>query len=145
MRSIQGGLKLKKAQTSDRSGPPIAGRVLGDDAPPPHISAAPTLPTPPTQIEPEPLPTSIPMSSGINRQSVDWYAGLAADQTPLTPLPTMAEEDEREEHSFYQQSLAAPIPQIQVDEPAADTQEDSLADVDMTIGWFISFNGVIVL
>jgi hypothetical protein len=57
----------------------------------------------------------------------------------------MAEEDEKEEHSFYQQSFSAPIPQIQVDEPAADTQNDSLADVDMTIGEIISFNGVVVL
>ena len=84
-------------------------------------------------------------SSSTNRQSVDWYAGLAADQRPLTPLPTMAEEDEKEEHLYSQQSFAAPIPQIQVDEPATDTQNDTLADVDRSIGIVMPFNGLIIL
>ena len=145
MRSIQGGLRLKKTQTSDRSGPPVSGRVLGDDAPPPHINAAPRPATPPAEVEPEPLPASVPMSSGgsssTHRQSVDWYAGLAADQSPLSPpLPSMAEEDEKEEHSLYQPPFEAPIPHIQVDEPIVDAQDDSQADVDNTIGRLVRFD-----
>ena len=137
MRSIQGGLKLKPAKTVDKSAPPVSGKVLGDTAPPPHINATPRPASPPRPIvPPEVLPVSIPMVSDSNsrsdhRQSVDWYAGLAADGgSPVVErLPSTAEENELEEPAKY-----APIPDIQVVEPAAEAPPDPLADIDRSIG-----------
>jgi len=69
------------------------------------------------------------------RQSVDWYAGLAADQgLGHVPLPPTAEEneDEPERHA------AASVPQIQVSSPMAGLQaeaaDDLMEDVDKSVG-----------
>ena len=129
--AIQHGKALRKTQTNDRSASGLAGKVLGDTAPPPHISAAPRAPSPPapeaaapvTQHvdSPEP-PTLGPRSS--NRDSVDWYAGLAADGGSAPPdmsrLPSMVEEEEP----------PASVPAIQVD----SAESDATADVDKSIG-----------
>ncbi|KAI9069473.1 hypothetical protein FKP32DRAFT_1617176 [Trametes sanguinea] len=131
--AIQAGRKLRKAQTNDRSAAPISGRVLGDTSPPPHISAAPRMPSPPTpaeqpapQVHHEENPTPPEMGSvrSSNRDSVDWYAGLAAEGSAISRgpsellPPTIQEEEEP----------ATPVPQIQVDN-TEDT--NALADVDM--------------
>ncbi|CDO71918.1 hypothetical protein BN946_scf184940.g65 [Trametes cinnabarina] len=133
LNAIQAGRKLRKAQTNDRSAAPISGRVLGDATPPPHISAAPSMPSPPTPAErpapqehheENPAPPEMGSVRSANRESVDWYAGLAAEGSAVSRgpsqqlQPTIQEEEEP----------TAPVPQIQV-----DTAEESnaLADVDM--------------
>ena len=63
-----------------------------------------------------------------NRESVDWYAGLAADgsamqRLPSEPLPTTVEEEEPP-------APVAAIPQIQVE----GSDNSALADVDMSVG-----------
>jgi hypothetical protein len=78
--AIQGGARLKKAQTVEK-GQGVTGRIIGGDAaPPPHIA------NPPRIESPEPQPSAAvdeerETSFNPNRQSVDWYAGLAADTT----------------------------------------------------------------
>lgn len=73
--AIQSGARLRKAQTVDHSVPPVSGKVIGDTAPPAHINTG-APPSPPNPAADDSFPPSNP-----NRQSVDWYAGLAADQT----------------------------------------------------------------
>jgi hypothetical protein len=133
MRSIQGGLKLKKAVTVDKSGPPVSGKVLGDTAPPAHINAAPRPVSPPARAPSPPmLDREDESSRSSNRQSVDWYAGLAADaRAPvdrMPSLPAMAEED-------YEEPYAPPpahvsVPDIQVEDAAPDL----MADIDKSTG-----------
>ncbi|KAH9890504.1 hypothetical protein C8Q73DRAFT_651881 [Cubamyces lactineus] len=134
--AIQSGKKLRKAQTNDRSAAALSGKVLGDTAPPPHISAAPRLPSPPppaaapvehhTPAEAEvAVPPAMDSVRSSNRESVDWYAGLAAEGSAVQrgfsePLPATVEEEEEP---------ATPVPQIQVD---TTEESDALADVDMS-------------
>ncbi|KAI8974238.1 hypothetical protein BD414DRAFT_498547 [Trametes punicea] len=132
LNAIQAGKKLRKAQTNDRSGAALSGKVLGDTAPPSHISAAPRVPSPspppPAEHHEPEMPTPPPMDSvkSSHRESVDWYAGLAAEGSavsrgPSEPLqPTIQEEEEPQ----------APVLHIQI-----DTTEDpnALADVDMSV------------
>ncbi|RXK39792.1 hypothetical protein M231_02985 [Tremella mesenterica] len=101
--AITGGAKLRKAQTVDKSIVQGAGAVLGDAAPPSHINTTPSLPSPtrtsasvakdlPSQnnfdAKNAPMEDHQDRENGdedeyklrnLNRQSVDWYAGLAAD------------------------------------------------------------------
>ncbi|KAG8749194.1 hypothetical protein FRC11_011540, partial [Ceratobasidium sp. 423] len=103
--AIQMGSKLRKTVTNDRSGVGLAGAVIGDAAPPSHIT------TRPVEREPEPAPVQDVMSPSSYddtpkparadyRQSVDWYAGLAAEGVPsaaAAQMPSMREEDEHED------------------------------------------------
>jgi hypothetical protein len=131
MKSIQGGLKLRKAVTVDKSGPPVSGKVIGDTAPPEHINAAPRPVSPPAPMYiPEP-PTISSTASSNNRQSVDWYNGLASDTVPapvINHLPPMKEESEYDEPY-------APVPDINVVEPASDL----MADIDKSTGVLVFF------
>lgn len=69
---IQGGSRLKKTQTVDKSGPIGAGTVIGGDpTPPPHAPSPEPLPSS------EPAPISRPDPD--KRQSVDWYSSLASE------------------------------------------------------------------
>lgn len=133
LNAIQLGKPLKKTQTHDRSATGLAGKVLGDTAPPPHINAAPRAPSPPAQEATAPARyeehadlSDAPRTSArsSNRESVDWYAGLAADSGSappnVSPLPSMAEEEEP----------ATPVPAIQVD----SAENDAMADIDKSIG-----------
>jgi len=115
------GARLRKAQTNDRSAAPVSGKVLGDAAPPEHIHAVPRAPSPPA---PAPLELTMPTLSSTkssNRDSVDWYAGLAVDGGAVQHehLPSMQEEEEPD----------TPVPQIKVD----SAENDLMADVDKTI------------
>ncbi|KAK0185975.1 hypothetical protein F5146DRAFT_163320 [Armillaria mellea] len=123
MLSIQGGRKLRATKTVDKSGPPVAGRVIGDSTPPLHINTVVRAPSPP-RVD-IPLPTAVPasasmdseLSSQSNRQSVAWYAGLATEAgNPVEHLPSTHEEDETE-------APPTPIPVIQV-------EDDPLVDID---------------
>ncbi|KAL6308638.1 hypothetical protein BKA93DRAFT_822360 [Sparassis latifolia] len=126
--SIQAGARLRKVQTNDRSASALAGQVLGDTAPPSHISNAPRAPSPPSFIAAPPeLTLEMPQltsSKSSNRESVDWYAGLAADggamRHEMSRLPSMQEEDEP----------PATVPHIQVQ---AVEENDVMADVDKSI------------
>ncbi|KZT11160.1 uncharacterized protein LAESUDRAFT_754850 [Laetiporus sulphureus 93-53] len=126
--AIQHGAKLRKAQTNDRSAAPVSGKVLGGTPSPEHISAAPRFPSPPQAYAGMPMMPALSdmtsQSKSSNRQSVDWYAGLAADGGAVhhEHLPAMQEEEEDEE------SHAAAVPSIQV-----EAAEDPLADVDRSI------------
>ncbi|KAJ3827567.1 hypothetical protein F5880DRAFT_1609212 [Lentinula raphanica] len=126
--SIQGGLRLRPTKTVDKSGPQLSGKVLGDTAPPDHITTAVRPPSPPAP--PSVAPVEVPaMSAKDNRQSVDWYAGLAADAGKFAPpvVPTTISEDA--EHEPEQPHV--PIPDIQVD--VADPVNDLMADIDKSI------------
>ncbi|KAK0492066.1 hypothetical protein EDD18DRAFT_1080080 [Armillaria luteobubalina] len=123
MLSIQGGRKLRATKTVDKSGPPVAGRVIGDSTPPSHINTVVRAPSPPRIDIPPPaaVPASSTMDSELssqsNRQSVAWYAGLATEAgNQFEHLPSTREEDETE-------APPTPIPVIQV-------EDDPLADID---------------
>ncbi|KAH7317531.1 hypothetical protein B0J17DRAFT_724373 [Rhizoctonia solani] len=132
--AIQSGARLRKAVTNDRSGVGLAGAVVGDAAPPSHIS------TQPIEREPEPTPARDVMSPGSYddtpqrpkadyRQSVDWYAGLAAEGiSPSAAAPQMPSMQEEEEHDD------AGVPAIQVEAaPVAAPADDAMADVDTSV------------
>ncbi|KAJ4490290.1 hypothetical protein J3R30DRAFT_3278216 [Lentinula aciculospora] len=130
--SIQGGLRLKSTKTVDKSGPQLSGKVLGESAPPEHITAAAAarLPSPP----PIAVPVPPVMSAKDNRQSVDWYAGLAADVGRMPPpvVPTTISEDvEYEASGSEPEQHYTTIPDIQVDVP--DPASDLMADIDKSI------------
>ncbi|KAI5118090.1 hypothetical protein M0805_007740 [Coniferiporia weirii] len=126
--SIAAGARLRKTVTNDRSSAPVAGQVIGDTAPPPHINAAPrpaspTLPAP--IIDTAPTHTDQETDVRANyRQSVDWYAGLAADHSTQPTLSTTIEENEEEEPT----RLA--VPDIHVQEAPTEESPDPLEDVD---------------
>ena len=82
-------------------------------------------------LPPPPSMDSTPRNS--NRESVDWYAGLAAESSamqrhPSEPLPDTIEEEE------FEVVQAEPVPQIQVD----GSDDNALADVDMGTGEYIA-------
>lgn len=149
--AIQGGARLRKAVTKDRSAAALSGKVIGDTAPPSHINAAPrpasppspppesislspapfTIPPPPAQPPAAPLMGPESSSGHGKRESVDWYNGLAADvdRKELNHLPATAEEDEEE------QASAGGVPEIQVSEHAAgDAGSELMDDVDTSTG-----------
>ncbi|KAJ7819806.1 hypothetical protein B0H14DRAFT_2835768 [Mycena olivaceomarginata] len=137
MKSIQGGLKLRKAVTVDKSGPPVSGKVIGDTAPPEHINAAPRPVSPPAPMSiPEP-PTISSTASSNNRQSVDWYNGLASDTVPapvINHLPPMKEESEYDEPY-------APVPDINVVEPASDLMADIDKSTELRVRSLYAYEG----
>ena len=143
--AIQGGARLRKAVTNDRSGAAASGRVIGDTAPPGHINAVARPPSPPTapalasltaSPPPEP-PAALPMGQDVSfghgkKESVDWYNALAADadKREVDHLPVTVEEDEEE--------LAAnAVPSIQVSEHASGGGSELMADVDLSTGTYM--------
>jgi len=138
MQSIQGGMKLRPAKTVDRSAPPVSGKVLGDVAPPPHISVSVQPASPPPIVQPQ-IPQTAPMvavnsSLSSHRQSVGWFADRAADAgaapVEVQRLPSTMEDDEED---IYQGLPSIAIPAILVDEPAIESISDLMADIDKSI------------
>ncbi|THG95777.1 hypothetical protein EW026_g5934 [Hermanssonia centrifuga] len=132
--AIQGGARLRKAQTNDRSAAPVSGKVIGDTAPPEHINAAPRAPSPPSPIAPPALtspemPSMAPTNSSTsNRESVGWFADLAANQgtSQHEQLSSMAEEEEDE--------TPVSVPQIQVESAEGN---DLMQDVDKSLEFHV--------
>ena len=133
LQSIQGGKKLRPTKTVDRSAAPVSGKVLGDAAPPPHISESSELPPP--IVLPQAVPMIADSDSQLNhRQSIGWFADRAADiGTPVDVqrLPSTLEDDE----DLYM-SPAADVPEILVNEPGNEPISDLMADIDKSIRKF---------
>jgi hypothetical protein len=143
--AIQGGAKLRKTVTNDRSGSAISGKVIGDAPPPVHINAAFNPPSPPPApalaLDPRPeqfFPDSFNPPSMLSedtksshRLSVDWYAGLAADHG-TSRAPTLSSMREEEEDPVPATAIAQPVFNIQ----DADQHEsvDIVDDIDRSIG-----------
>lgn len=115
--AIQGGARLKKAVTVDKSAPAVTGAVVGGDAAPPaHIGEVARAVSPPPAA-PAPAegasPAAEPASANPNRQSTDWYAGLAANApsgaSAATSLPAQAEEDEDAADEAAPREAQAPV------------------------------------
>lgn len=77
----RGCVRLRKAVTNDGCAAPIGGRVVGDTAPPSHIVAS-------TASASTLAPPGYDAHQVGNRQSVDWNAGLAADQSTSRREPS---------------------------------------------------------
>ena len=111
---IRGGASLKKAQTNDRSKPASSGGVIGDSAPPDHISDQ---------------PKDHSSSKVDNRQSVDWIGGLASEEgkKPESLLPSVSEDQEDSEY--------VKVPSITVDKveesPIVESHNDPLDEFDL--------------
>lgn len=132
--AIQAGKGLKKAVTNDRSSAPVSGKVIGDAGPPAHISAIPREHTPPSSAE-EPTPPARPAMAdqkSFNRQSVDWYQGLAADVgsqgvAEPSPMASVAEDEEPEYPAKPKATGPAPAAAA-----AAASPENDLSEFDMS-------------
>ena len=133
--SIQGGAKLKKAQTNDRSAPAATGQIIGDAAPPSHIA-----PGAPVVRTPSPLPSATDDDfepSNPNRQSVDWYAGLAADASrPAASFdenqslePTNEEDEFSTPMAEKEDQFSTPVNEMA---DASISDGPSLDDVDLS-------------
>jgi len=142
--AIQGGARLRKAATNDRSGSAISGKVIGDAAPPVHVgnSPSPSL-APALALDSQPnrsFPDSFNPPSMLSgdtkndhRLSVDWYAGLAADHgASRTPtLISMREEEEEEEEA---PATTAPQPVFNIQDTSEHEPTDLMDDVDRSVG-----------
>lgn len=146
MGSILAGARLKKTVTNDRSGASVTGQVIGDTAPPDHISIAPRSASPPSYVPPAPAAPEAGYEAqearANHRQSVDWYAGLAAEQGAMPAMPprveTIEEAPEERETAFEEVRAPAAVPEIQVLEAPQDDSSDALADIDRSKGMFNS-------
>ncbi|KAG8968021.1 hypothetical protein FRC03_008886 [Tulasnella sp. 419] len=132
--SIQAGARLRKAVTNDRSGASVTGRVVGGVDPQPAASTtfSPVVmqPPPASQSTSYAEPESHAMTGGTGgetsrssdyRQSVDWYAGLAADGgvPRMEIMDSVKEEDDG--------AVSRGVPEIQV---TGTENGDGLEDVD---------------
>ncbi|GAA5977335.1 hypothetical protein JCM10908_004943 [Rhodotorula pacifica] len=87
---IQGGLKLRKAKTIDKSGPIGAGAVIGDASPPVQTYVPPPSP-PPAPREPEPAPVA---AAEPEPAPATVFEETAAPQEPeAETLPAIVTED----------------------------------------------------
>ena len=143
--AIQGGARLRKATTNDRSASAISGKVIGDAAPPVPVNAVVNPPSP----SPAPAPALDPRpehsfsdsfdppsmlsedTKNGHRLSVDWYAGLAADHG-ASRAPTLSSMREEEEDAASVNAIPQPVFNVQ------DTDEhesaDPMNDVDRSVG-----------
>lgn len=130
--AIQGGARLKHATTNDRSAAPVSGRVIGDATPPPHISDAPRehAPSPVLATEVAQEENHATADRSANRQSVDWYSGLAADADRSAAEPSgMASVVEAEEPL---EGTQAPTTAPTTTHSAQASENDSTSEFDMT-------------
>ena len=147
LNAIQGGPRLRKAVTNDRSGSAISGKVIGDVAPPVHINTTFNPPSPPPApapaLDPRPehyFPDSFNPPSMLSedtksshRLSVDWYAGLAADHG-ASRAPTLSSMREEEEDA--PPATVTPQPVFNVQDADEHESADLTDDVDRSIGGY---------
>ncbi|KAH8923006.1 hypothetical protein BT69DRAFT_1319808 [Atractiella rhizophila] len=121
---IQGGLRLKKAVTNDRSAAGVSGKVIGDPSPPVQkYVPPPSPPTPPLDAVEPPLHSEDSPADAHKRQSVDWYNSLASSGlSPITQPPRLETTVEEPEEQVG-------LPSIQVDSTAVDTDEFDMTTV----------------
>ncbi|KAK0553705.1 hypothetical protein OC846_002429 [Tilletia horrida] len=141
---IQGGLKLRKATTSDRSGAQGAGAVIGDASAPVQTYVPPPSPPPVAAAAPvELVPAAPAASANINRQSVDWASSLAADH--MSPRATTAQPAEpvvvEEEESDDDEGPESVEPSAYTSAPATNGAAVSHGESDELDG--IDFNKTI--
>ncbi|GAA5838700.1 hypothetical protein JCM9279_003832 [Rhodotorula babjevae] len=87
--AIQGGLRLRKAQTVDKSGPVGAGAVIGDASPPVQ-----TYVPPPREPSPEPAaPEAEPEQYGTNGYGAEQDQGGESASAEAETLPAIVSED----------------------------------------------------
>ncbi|WVQ83634.1 hypothetical protein IAT38_005775 [Cryptococcus sp. DSM 104549] len=138
--SIQGGARLRKAQTVDKSAPPGTGKVIGDAAPPAHINTAAPEPQQGRAGSPAPPSEDSYVGGNPNRQSVDWYASLAADASH--PAGSVAEsgmalDPTREEPELEQEQVQAYTPlnggyeEVKTPEVRVEGAGDELEEFDL--------------
>lgn len=140
--AIQGGARLRKAVTNDRSGSAISGKVIGDAAPPVHINDPPSPPpvlalasdSRPERSFPDSFnpPSMLSEDTESNhRLSVDWYAGLAADHG-ASRTPTLTSMREEEEDAAP--DTATPQPVFDIQDTGDVEPADLMDDVDRLVG-----------
>ena len=147
LNAIQGGARLRKAVTNDRSGSAISGKVIGEAAPPVHINTAvdpPSPPAPAPALDPRhehSFPESFNPPSMLSedtksshRLSVDWYAGLAADQG-TSRAPTLTSMREEEEDVALAPATSQPVFNIQ--DTSEHVSADLMDDVDRSVGEYV--------
>lgn len=123
--AIQGGAKLRKTTTVDKSVPPGAGHVVPSASgaatghtgisgliAPPSTQSSGLVPQQTETDESQTAPESERRSE--NRQSVDWFGGLAADRYPSPTFPTdhnatLASVEEADETSSFSERVPASI------------------------------------
>ena len=144
--AIQGGARLKKTLTNDRSGSAVSGKVVGDAAPPVHINVATDPPSPPPapaatrnlgpeRSFPDPSPPSMLSedTKSSQRLSVDWYAGLAVDHG-ASRAPTLSSMREEEEDVGSATTSTQPVFNVRDVDEAEPV--DNTDDVDRSVGEF---------
>ena len=131
---------MKKTETVVK-GEPVSGRVIGNAAPPSHISNTPREhPEVQSSARDEHDDDEAFRSKRDNRQSVDWYAGLAADESHPAPAAESTDEDtahldaSREEPELASAASTAEANGYEkIEVPETEGQdEDELAEFDLT-------------
>jgi len=126
-------MKLRPTKTVVKSAPGSEGKVIGEVAPPAHISAPVQSTSPPSTIRPQAVPlVSDNSAQSGHRQSTGWLAHRAVDATPddIQRLPSTMEDDEED---IYLPPPVPDVPKILVDEAATEPVSDLMADIDKSI------------
>jgi hypothetical protein len=131
---------LKKAQTVDKSAPPVSGKVIGGADVPDHIN--PGEPAPATGRGGEEEMDDESSQRNPNRQSVDWLGGLANDssragpaESAYSPLETVEEQAQGQNGLANGNANGAETPSINV----ASSGGDELDDFDMSTSMSLPF------
>lgn len=138
--SIQGGARLRKTETVDRSGPAVTGAVIGGNDVPDHIASVPVPPPSPPSV-PIAAPPAPPVEDDFvprhdHRQSTDWYAGLAADAShpaqSYGESVTLPPTEEQNEDENFATPVGGSFPQAQSPAQGPVSDGPSMDDIDLS-------------